>query len=80
MGHSYIADDVQSYDPFWNKATWSYEFTWLPRTSEISNKRIWLKKAYKATVVRRAGDFETITEYRWLTRDEYMFKALKGQL
>lgn len=80
MGHSYVgAGDVQSYDPFWDKALWYLKFAWWPQRSEISKKRIWLKKAYRGTRLI-TGPGEPVIEHRWLTKEEYIFGKIKGTL
>jgi hypothetical protein len=79
MGHSYIGDDVQSYDPFWDRAYWEYKFVLWPKHCEISNRRLWLEYAYKGTRMI-TGPGEPVFEYRWLTKEEYLLAAIKGKL
>lgn len=71
--------EVQAYDPFWDRATWDLKFVIWPRRSEISKKHIWLVNAYRATRVL-TGPGEPITEYRWLTKEEYIFGKIKGTI
>jgi len=80
FGSSYmgIGDETTMYDPFWDRATWEYTFTLWPRTCEISNSRIWFKKAYKGTRMI-TGPGEPVFEYRWLTKESFVFRQLRGK-
>ncbi len=72
-------DTVQSYDPFYDRAQWYYKFAWLPKTCEISKKRIWFKKAYKG-IRMLTGPGEPVFDIRWITREDFMMARLKGRL
>jgi hypothetical protein len=76
MGYSYTGY-FESYDPFWDRAFWKYIFVLWPRRSEITNKIIWFKKAYKGTRMI-AGPGEPVFEYKWLTKEEFIILSLKG--
>lgn len=71
-------NDVQSYDPFWDrKLQTDLKFVWLPKKSDNSGNRIWLKKAYRFRRVI-TGPGEPVIEDRWLTTDEAIVQILKG--
>lgn len=76
MGNSQ-GDDVQAYDPFYDRAHWYYTFSWWPRRCELSNKRIWMQRAYKG-IRMITGPGEPVFEVRWITRENFMIARLKG--
>lgn len=76
-GRNYM-DDVQMYDPFWDRATWEYTLAIWPRRCDISNKRIWFKKAYKGTRMY-TGPGEPVFEYKWLTKESFIIRQLRGK-
>jgi hypothetical protein len=74
--------DSAMYDPlgsFKHRAIWYLKFAWLPRRCCISGERIWLKKAYKGTAMW-TGPGEPVFQHEWVTKEEYLFARLKGQL
>jgi hypothetical protein len=75
FGSSYTGVSIG--DRFWDRATWEYKFVIWPKQCEISNKRIWLKCAYKGTRMI-TGPGEPVFEYRWLTNESFLFARLKG--
>ena len=78
FGSSYTGlERITIYDPFWDRSTWHYKFALWPRRCGISNKRIWLKCAYKGTRMITGPD-TPVFEYRWLTKESFMFAKLKG--
>lgn len=53
------------------------KFVVWPRRCRISNKLIWLEKAYKKTAMW-TGPGDHIFEHRWYKKDEYLIAKLKG--
>lgn len=74
-----LMDDVQSYDPFNDRAFWDLKFAWLPCRSHESNKIIWLKKAYLGSR-SYSGPGSSVVEYRWYTKEEFIMSRLKGTI
>lgn len=74
LGKNYMDE---TYDPFWDRATWQYKFALWPRKCDISNNRIWFKTAYKGTRMI-TGPGEPVFEYRWLSKEEFILGKLKG--
>ena len=72
-------DYVQSYDFFWKRADWKLKFSFLPRKSALSNKILWLKKAYQGTATY-TGPGDPVYETRWITKEEFMFERIKGKI
>lgn len=69
---------TQSGDPFYSKLMIGTElkFAWLPKTCNISGKRIWLQYAYRLTRII-TGPGESIFEYRWHDKAEHLIWKLK---
>ena len=72
-----VDGETTMYDPFYSRAKWEYKFLLFPRKSEDSGKWIWFKRAYKGTRMI-TGPGTPVFEYRWFTKEEFMFKKLKG--
>ena len=70
-------DGITMYDPFWDRAQWEHKFAFWPRRCSLSNRKIWMEKAYKGTRMI-TGPGEPVFEYRWLTKDQFMIGKLKG--
>ena len=62
---------------FFRKAHWQLRFVLWPRRCDLSNKRIWLKQAYRGTVVI-TGPGDPVYKYRWLTKESFTVAALGG--
>ncbi len=71
--------DTTSYDHFWDRADWYYKFAWWPCRCEISKKRIWLKRAYKG-IRMITGPGDPVFIIKWLTKEEFLFQRLKGNI
>lgn len=56
-----------------------YKFTYFPKNCFLSNKRIWLEKAYKQTAMW-TGPGDPVFESRWYNKDEYLIAKIKGEL
>jgi hypothetical protein len=67
---------TQPYDYFYDKIIGTeLKFAWLPKTCDISGKRIWLKKAYRMTRII-TGPGESIFEYRWHDKNTHIMWKL----
>jgi hypothetical protein len=67
---------TQPYDYFYDKIIGTeLKFAWLPKTCDISGKRIWLKKAYRMTRII-TGPGESIFEYRWHDKNTHIIWKL----
>jgi hypothetical protein len=64
---------------FYKKADWYYKFAWLPHRCNLSNKRIWLKKAYRG-IAMYTGPGDPIFEYKWVSREEFIMARIKGKI
>ena len=62
---------------FYRRAYWQLKFVWWPRRCDLSDKRIWLKRAYRGIRVI-TGPGEPVYEYRWLTKESFTVAALGG--
>jgi hypothetical protein len=62
---------------FFRKAHWQLRFVLWPRQCYLSDKRIWLKQAYRGTVVI-TGPGDPVYEYRWLTKESFTVATLGG--
>jgi len=68
-------DPLLGYQQFFQNANWEYKFTYLPKKCIISKRILWLKKAYCGTRII-TGPAILIREKKWLSKEEYMLKAL----
>jgi hypothetical protein len=67
---------TQPYDYFYDKIIGTeLKFAWLPKTCDISGKRIWLKKGYRMTRII-TGPGESIFEYRWHDKNTHIMWKL----
>ena len=55
------------------------EFAWLPKRCYITKKVLWLKFAYKQTAMW-TGPGDSLFEYRWYAREEFVIAKLKGEV
>jgi hypothetical protein len=62
---------------FFKRAHWQLKFALWPQRCNLSDKRIWLKRAYCGTVVI-TGPGDPVYEYRWLTKESFTVAALGG--
>jgi len=69
-------DFTQTYDPFYDRCIEKYSFAWLPKRCALSKQIIWLKYAYKLTVVY-TGPGDPVIEYRWHDNIEHIIWKLK---
>ena len=70
--------EPQTYDPFKRRCIGTeYKFTLLPQTCHLTGKRLWLKNAYRQTAMI-VGPGDTIFEYRWYDKNEFLIARLKG--
>ena len=64
-------------DLFYNKYIGAQlKFAWLPKTCDISGKRIWLKYGYQVTALY-TGLTEPLFEHRWHDKLEHIIWKLK---
>lgn len=56
---------------------WKLTKSFLPRRCYYTGKYLWLKTAYLGTSVL-TGPGESIIEYRWCCREQYIFLKIKG--
>lgn len=50
-------------------------FAWLPHRCIRTNKRIWLKRAYRGTAIWPTGSTPAI-EHRWMLPDAFLMSRL----
>jgi hypothetical protein len=74
LGMPGFDDEVSS---FYRKAGWQLEFTFWPQRCQISNRVIWLERAYKGTAIW-TGPGNNIVEHRWHSTQEHIIWILKG--
>ena len=68
----------QTYDPFIDRCLgWELKFAWFPEKCHITEKKIWLKYAYRGTAMYRTGDITFAYEYRWHDKIEHIIWQLK---
>lgn len=62
---------------FYRNAHWQSKFVLWPRRCDLSERPIWLERAYCGTrVITGPGD--PVYEYRWLTKESFIQAALGG--
>ena len=69
-----------SYDDFYRNWYLGAElkFVWIPEKCNLTGKRIWLKKAYRLTVISRyTGPEEPIYDHRWHDKNTHIMWLLK---
>jgi len=74
-------DEMDAYwnDAFYERADWSKKFVLWPRRCDKTRKLIWLTTAYIGHA-SWSGPGDAAHEYRWLTKDTYIFELLKGTI
>ena len=78
MGANYTGHVSEDDWLFYKKcAGWELRFTILPRTCNITGKRIWLEYAYRGTAFYRSGDINFIQEHKWHDKLEHIIWKLK---
>jgi hypothetical protein len=58
-------------------AGWQLRFALLPRTCNISGRRIWLEHAYRGTAFYRVEDSLIAQEHKWHDKHEHIIWELK---
>jgi hypothetical protein len=66
-----------TYDPFYDRAAWELSFAWFPHRCEITNRLIWLTRAYQGTRII-TGPGEPVVEQRWHNKHQHLLWCLKG--
>lgn len=69
------ADDVQTYDAFYDRASWKLKFIWWPTRCELSNRLLWLTFAYQGTAIW-SGPGEDAVEHRYHSSVEHILWEL----
>jgi hypothetical protein len=73
MGHQPLFSQRE----FYRRAYWELKFVLWPQRCDLSDKRIWMTRAYRGTrVITGPGD--PVYEYRWLTKESFTVAALGG--
>jgi hypothetical protein len=55
-------------------ANWEWTFAWLPHKCQLTDKRIWLKYAYRG--IARVGDYMDPVFIIWRTTDAHIAELL----
>jgi hypothetical protein len=63
---------------FYHRARWKLCFAWLPHRCALTNKLIWLTKAYQGTAVW-TGPGDPIAEIRWHRINHHLIFQLKRE-
>ena len=79
-GSNMMGASFNGFPNWWNNNSewvWENQFIWRPRSSYISNSRIWLTKAWYGYryVYGPAGE-DPVKLEQWLTDEEYMWHQL----
>lgn len=77
MGLSRMSDEVQSYDPFNDRAQFEYKFSFWPRRCYKTGRLVWLETAMRGRRII-TGPGEPVIEDRWYNRDEALIMMIKG--
>lgn len=64
---------------FYRRSSWQQKFVLWPRRCDISERRIWLERAYLGTRMI-TGPGTPVYEYRWLSKESFTVAALGGIL
>lgn len=62
---------------FHSRAVWTLEFAWWPRWCDLTDRFIWLQRAYRGRAVW-TGPGDDAVETRWHDRHEHLIYTLKG--
>lgn len=73
----HMFDPVYDNHIFYRKAKWQLKTPLWPRRCELSNKWLWLKKAYEG-VAAWTGPGDPVYEYRWHSQDEHLIWIIKN--
>ena len=70
---------------FYKHAKWKLKFAWLPKTCDLSKRKIWLETGYegiysKPVLVDFGRSKTIITDTRWITKQEFIFGKIKGMI
>jgi hypothetical protein len=63
---------------FNSRAQWKLSFAFLPKTCDITGKRIWLKYGYKGQAMW-TGPGDPVYETRWHDKAEHLIWEIKGR-
>jgi hypothetical protein len=69
-------DDVQSYDPFDDRAVFEYKYSFIPRRCYTTGQWVWGVAMRGRRIIGGPGD--PVVEDRWYHRHEAIIKMLKG--
>jgi hypothetical protein len=69
-------DDVQSYDPFDDRAVFEYKYSFIPRRCYTTGQWVWGVAMRGRRYIHGPG--EPVVEERWYHRHEAIIKMLKG--
>ena len=64
---------------FYKLASWNLSFAWLPKRCDKSNKRIWLRRAYKGTAMY-TGPGTPVFEHKWIDHKMFLLYRIKGEV
>jgi len=64
---------------FYRRAYWELKFVLWPRQCDLSDRRIWLEQAYLGTRMI-TGPGTPVYEYRWLSKEEFLFQKIRGNI
>lgn len=58
---------------------WERKFLFLPRRCIVSKKWMWLRTAYRGTVIV-TGPGDPVMIYRWIQPNEFLLLRLRGAI
>lgn len=64
---------------FYQRAVWYTKFAWLPHRCALTNRLLWFKIAYKGTAMY-SGPGEPVFEYKWISKEDFLFARLAGKI
>lgn len=62
---------------YWRRADWGLSFAWLPHRCAVSNRLIWLERAYHGQQVITGPGSDVVLHW-WMTKEEFMVNRIKG--
>lgn len=68
--------DAQTYDPFYDRATWELKRPLWPRRCAITDKFLWFKSSYRGRRII-TGPGEPVIEDRWHSKNDHIIWLLK---
>jgi hypothetical protein len=78
MALSRMGDEVQTYDPFMDRATFNYAYSIRPRRCYNTQKLIWGQAVRGRRLIYGPAGEPPIVEDRWYHKDEGIIMILKG--